>query len=426
MTAVAPLTTTMHDSSLTANLHRASLPPLRPAHVELKTTPTSIFKRSFEALAHAASLDGIGNDDGLEDSCSDDADLYSNNRCNIITVGLHTTATTVHNSNDEFHGGHLPRFRNFDTNNHLTNPSVICNNIIKSGYKVDHSNVNNGNYNKKNSNNDNSRRIYGDDNDDNDVESGDDEDFSDHDSHYSADLEEVYFPIMNYSGRPESPNVSKQLIDFADLISADIQKFFGRKSGDEDSCDIYEDKWISNKSGRELYYADLLRIAHGENTDSRRSSSKQSATIAKATTSSAVSERQSSVVVDNKDKFSGRLNKSLGLGPLNELFEFGLRNFIDPKSKSSTKKLKRLRLDLKKHDDIIPMSQRKMPRSFWKQPCSGSMAAKSKYSTRSAYMLNSSKTPDFSDLLESWTTGVDRNDFSGDLSCSDVSTTSSD
>jgi hypothetical protein len=36
---------------------------------------------------------------------------------------------------------------------------------------------------------------------------------------------------------------------------------------DEESCDIYEDKWVTTKSGRELYYADLWRIAHGESVE---------------------------------------------------------------------------------------------------------------------------------------------------------------
>jgi hypothetical protein len=35
------------------------------------------------------------------------------------------------------------------------------------------------------------------------------------------------------------------------MVNQDIKKFFGRKK-DEESCDIYEDKWVTTKSGREL------------------------------------------------------------------------------------------------------------------------------------------------------------------------------
>ncbi|XP_052824444.1 GATA zinc finger domain-containing protein 14 [Octopus bimaculoides] len=236
MTAVASIGATMHDSNVTASLHRANLPSLRP--VELRTTPTSIFKKSFQALAKAASLDGQDNEDGFDDSCSEDTDIYCNNRCSISTAEM-SSATAAHVSNNVFNGEHFQGFSHFRNHSNLANSTVICNNVMKSNYHDGHTNVNSNNDDDDDDNNNNNKN----DNNDDDDCVADDDDFSDHDSHYSADLEEVYFPVLNYPRRPESPNASKQLIDFAQLISADIQKFFGRKHGDEDSCDIYEDKY---------------------------------------------------------------------------------------------------------------------------------------------------------------------------------------
>ena len=52
---------------------------------------------------------------------------------------------------------------------------------------------------------------------------------------------------------------------------------------------------------------------------------------------------------DNRNSFSGKLDKKLGVGPLNELFDYGLRNFLSDR-KLKTKELKRLKVDAKKFD----------------------------------------------------------------------------
>lgn len=82
-----------------------------------------------------------------------------------------------------------------------------------------------------------------------------------------------------------------------------------RKKKDEDSCDIYEDKWVTTKSGRELYYADLLRIAQGENVDTKNT--KELLTLNNA----------SQDKTDNKHKFTGKLDLKMGLGPLKTCLE---------------------------------------------------------------------------------------------------------
>ncbi|XP_028316332.1 uncharacterized protein LOC114471677 [Gouania willdenowi] len=54
-------------------------------------------------------------------------------------------------------------------------------------------------------------------------------------------------------------DVTKQLLRFADLISRDVQRYFG--SGDQDGCVIYSEPVSVSTSGRLRYYDDLLKIA---------------------------------------------------------------------------------------------------------------------------------------------------------------------
>ena len=234
-----------------------------------------------------------------------------------------------------------------------------------------------------------------------------DDDFSDHDSHYSEDFMD---DTCDYPGNEsKEPDITQRLLSFAEMVNADIQRFFGKKK-EEDSCDIYEDKWKTTKSGRELYYADLLRIAQGENVDSKHT--KELLSLSDSPTE----------MVDNKHKFSGKLDTRIGLGPLAELFEYGLRDFLHDK-KTKSKKSKRSKLDIKKFSEIMPMNQRKLPDSFWREP--GVNKSAEQRVNGSGALLQSSHPPDFSDLLHSWTRGDDE-EFSGDVSSSEMSVTSSE
>ncbi|EDM03906.1 rCG34132 [Rattus norvegicus] len=73
------------------------------------------------------------------------------------------------------------------------------------------------------------------------------------------------------------------------------------------------------------------------------------------------------------------------LGPLAELFDYGLRQFSRPRVSAC----RRLRLE-RKYSHITPMTQRKLPPSFWKEPVPNPLG------------LLHPGTPDFSDLLASW------------------------
>ncbi|XP_032419390.1 protein PERCC1 [Xiphophorus hellerii] len=113
-------------------------------------------------------------------------------------------------------------------------------------------------------------------------------------------------------------DVTSQLLRFADLISHDVQRYFGRSSADREACDIYDDSVSVVSSGRLRYYDDLLRIA-GAGTP----------------------EEQVSGVVAPDDN-----PRRSGLGPLADLFNH--------------KGLGRLR--------VQPMINRHLPLSFWTEP----------------------------------------------------------
>jgi len=93
----------------------------------------------------------------------------------------------------------------------------------------------------------------------------------------------------------------------------------------------------------------------------------------------------------------------VGLGPLNELFDFGLK-------KINTKKVKRQKIE-KRTEETIPMQQRKLPDSFWREPGTSNDSRVNGTSS-----LHSSRAPDFSDLLQSWSRGEEDEFSSSEMS----------
>ncbi|MEQ2209966.1 hypothetical protein XENOCAPTIV_006567, partial [Xenoophorus captivus] len=121
-----------------------------------------------------------------------------------------------------------------------------------------------------------------------------------------------------------SLDVTNQLLRFADLISHDVQRYFGRFSEDREACDIYDDSVSVVTSGRLRYYDDLLRIA-GVGTP----------------------EEQVNRLVAPKDSPGPNVSKgSSDLGPLAELFN---RRGLSQVSGQ-------------------PMINRHLPLSFWTEP----------------------------------------------------------
>ncbi|KAM3864777.1 uncharacterized protein percc1 [Diretmus argenteus] len=193
-------------------------------------------------------------------------------------------------------------------------------------------------------------------------------------------LEEVFLHPTQHS-----LDVTKQLLRFADIISRDVQRYFGRCPGDQDACDIYNDSVSAATSGRLRYYDDLLRIARTGNSD----------------------EQETTFVTSGKNQGVAKGNSSLG--PLAELFDHR-----GPRQSQGR-----------------PMIKRHLPLSFWTEPipCSSVLAVSNSPdnthtnsdalsndsvhmnpNTHVHYNLHShpgtnaldNAQPDFSDLLANW------------------------
>ncbi|XP_064318119.1 protein PERCC1 [Phalacrocorax carbo] len=141
---------------------------------------------------------------------------------------------------------------------------------------------------------------------------------------------------------PSAAETTLQLLKFSELISCDIQRYFGRQGQEEaaSSCGMPED---------------CSSLQHTEAQPK------------------AMAPRGS----------PGAMQR---LGPLAELFEYGVHRCMPPRAASGkTQRLER------KYSHITPMHRRKLPPSFWREPGPGP-----------ASLLHAS-TPDFSDLLANWT-----------------------
>ena len=193
-----------------------------------------------------------------------------------------------------------------------------------------------------------------------DFEDVDEDDMSDSDS------EELQLSYEQFRKSIRHPDVTSQLLNFADSVSGDIRKFFGRAKDQDDSCDVYEDKWKTMKSGRELYYMDLLRIAQGDSDpSSKRNREKDNNSSVSSPSSSSLSPRED---LDNRSKFSGKRDDNVGMGGLADLFDFGLKHFLHDKKQKPSAKSRISTLNMTPPSNVTPMSDRKFPDSFWREP----------------------------------------------------------
>ncbi|XP_036771581.1 protein PERCC1 [Manis pentadactyla] len=172
---------------------------------------------------------------------------------------------------------------------------------------------------------------------------------------------------------PGSPETPRQLLRFSELISGDIQRYFGRKGRGQDpeACHIYADSHLASSSARELDCTDLGCLARGGTPEDDEA---------------AEPEAQSPRGPEGQARGPGLTRDLvLPLGPLAELFDYGLLRC----SGLGVTAGRRLRLQ-RKYGHITPMTQRQLPPSFWKEPAPSPLG------------LLHPGTPDFSDLLASW------------------------
>uniref|UniRef100_A0A8C3YQL5 Proline and glutamate rich with coiled coil 1 n=1 Tax=Catagonus wagneri TaxID=51154 RepID=A0A8C3YQL5_9CETA len=172
---------------------------------------------------------------------------------------------------------------------------------------------------------------------------------------------------------PSSTETPLQLLRFSELISGDIQRYFGRKDRgqDPDACDIYADGHPASSLARELSCAELVRLAQDAPSDHDEA----------AEPGVCLPEGREGQVC--RPGLGG--DGAQPLGPLAELFDYGLRQCSGPRVVAG----RRLSLE-RKYGHVTPMTQRKLPPSFWKEPVPSPLG------------LLHPGTPDFSDLLASW------------------------
>ncbi|XP_004918166.2 protein PERCC1 isoform X2 [Xenopus tropicalis] len=185
-------------------------------------------------------------------------------------------------------------------------------------------------------------------------------------------------PSINTStqrARDLNTEMTLQLLKFSELISSDIQRYFGPKTKEEDpdSCNIYEDHCAPQLSGQEEYYRDLLKMAQDANYD-------REDLFNPLTPPGDIDQNMLKSICTKEDPKK--------LGPLMELFDFGLRKFTRKKV-AGGREGRQQRL-CRKYAHIVPMTRRILPMSFWEEP-----------TPAPACILNTN-TPDFSDLLENW------------------------
>ncbi|KAM6121514.1 protein PERCC1 [Phoenicopterus ruber ruber] len=141
---------------------------------------------------------------------------------------------------------------------------------------------------------------------------------------------------------PSAAETTLRLLKFSELISCDIQRYFGRRGQEE-------------AAGSRGVPEDCGAPRHAEAQPE------------------AVAPRGGPGAVHR-------------LGPLAELFEYGVHRCLPPRAAGGkTQRLER------KYGHITPMHRRKLPPSFWREPGPGP-----------AGLLHAG-TPDFSDLLANWT-----------------------
>ncbi|KAK2144133.1 hypothetical protein LSH36_782g05016 [Paralvinella palmiformis] len=202
----------------------------------------------------------------------------------------------------------------------------------------------------------------------------DDDDDDVGDEFSEGELEEIerFKRTGGSASRRPANDLTSQLLQFADRINGDIEKYFGKYK----SCVLIHGGGChrKSKSGRELYYADLLRIAKGAEDDEDKLSP------------------------SSCDIYTGRIDASFGLGPLSELFEH-LPDENDAAGRRSHGNPGTPVLGL-------PMNARKLPDSFFDEPKGNGHVNKpifDKNRSSPGLLPDDSETPDFSDLLESWT-----------------------
>lgn len=259
---------------------------------------------------------------------------------------------------------------------------------------------------------------YDDEEEEEDAEDDDDdgEDSENESLYTSADMDSE---LASEDLPDPVPNVAEQLLEFAEAVNRDIQKYFGRKKGShepESLGTVYEDRFASGKSGRELYYADLLRVAQSGDAAEPYTSGRGRRGVPDASSSP----RMSTSSADSIDPVNGCSSK--GLGPLKELFDFALWGCVDEARHhqgNSSEEEQRLQYPHPPHQDLsgkssraIPWRKRSLPTSFFMEPGAKALSSRNRAGSSVSFgshvaMVTEQDTPDFSDLVANFASEYD-------------------
>lgn len=232
-----------------------------------------------------------------------------------------------------------------------------------------------------------------------------------------------------FDTEPDDPT---KLLDFVQIVTRDLHGMFSRNKGSEDYCDIYEERFKTTLSGRELYYADLLALASNSEAPSSRSrraaekapsdrlaSSSPESHCGNSPTEATRTSDHTTIVYDARGEpqachlpREGRCIAAYGLGPLEELFRRNGSTHC-PSSTSTSHTFSQFGSvdSYSEHDGFrgysayrdsdlygvasIPMTMRQLPNSFWIEPGN---------ETKNVLLPAMSRTPDFSELFVQWGT----------------------
>lgn len=199
-------------------------------------------------------------------------------------------------------------------------------------------------------------------------------------SEYESDLE---FDEMREDDldRDCEPTVADQLLNFAETVNRDIQKYFSRRKILEEKSEQSDTEKTPRQrlSGREQYYADLMKVVEGDNS---LDSSKKPV----ESTQRVFYHRG-----NDSGRPSGKTNILAGLGGLEDLFDYARQTeYPHLMINDVSNRDDGLMSKAGKHRDILPWKRRNLPSSFFLEP-NGERVQLFDYSTND--------TPDFSDLM---------------------------
>ncbi|XP_038064018.1 protein PERCC1-like [Patiria miniata] len=244
---------------------------------------------------------------------------------------------------------------------------------------------------------------------DEDIDEEEEEESENESMYTSADMDSE---VASEDLAEPEPNVAEQLLEFAQAVNRDIQKYFGRKKSahepDSSVGTVYEDRFASGKSGRELYYADLLRVA--QNGDAAEPYSTGRGRRTDASISPRASTSSASSAAENADVINANYSCQKGLGPLKELFDFAIGGCMDSisndrrdghwQSQDSSSSQKCF--------PTLPWRKRALPSSFFVEPGSRGQPRNGSVGYGShVTMIPEHETPDFSDLVANFTSDYD-------------------